>query len=156
MNLTAPISSTSSTNKQIKLMENNTTPKKTVVNSVEFSNEAYQSWVSNICTTIETARLQTSLKVNADLLQLYFTIGKEILQKQETQGWGAQIIDLLSADLQKHYKGDSGCYVCNLKYMRQFAFDYPNFPIVQVPLAQIVNYKNKPNWQEALANLEEL
>lgn len=58
-------------------MEKNTTPKKTVVNSVGFSNEAYQSWVSDICTTIETAKLQASLKVNADLLKLYFTIGKK-------------------------------------------------------------------------------
>ena len=57
-------------------MENNK-PKKGIVNSLDFTQESYQSWVSDIYTTIETARLQTSLKVNADLLQLYFAIGKE-------------------------------------------------------------------------------
>lgn len=120
-------------------MENKTSPPKTVVNTVEFSNEAYRSWVNDICTTIETARLQTSLKVNADLLQLYFTIGKEIVQKQEAQGWGAQIIDLLSADLQKRYKGESGYSGRNLRNMKRFAKEYPDFPFLQVPLAKLKN-----------------
>ena len=34
-------------------------------------------------------------------------------------------------------KGDSGYSVRNLKYMRQFAEEYPDFPFVQVPLAQL-------------------
>jgi predicted nuclease of restriction endonuclease-like (RecB) superfamily len=125
--------------------------KNSIANSHDFSHEAYQSWVNDIYTTIETARLQTSLKVNADLLQLYFTIGKEILDKQETQGWGAQIIDLLSADLQKHYKGESGYSIRNLKYMRQFALAYPDFPIVQVALAKL--NKAETNVQVPLAQI---
>jgi predicted nuclease of restriction endonuclease-like (RecB) superfamily len=122
-------------------MENNTTPQRTVVTSLDFTHEAYQSWVNDICTTIETARLQTSLKVNADLLQLYFAIGKEILQKQEAQGWGAQIIDLLSADLQKRYKGESGYSERNLRNMKRFAKEYPDFPFLQVPLAKLEDDK---------------
>jgi len=128
---------------------------KTIMKAGDFSPEAYNSWAKGIFYTIETARLQTSLKVNADLLRLYFTIGKEILNKQETQGWGAQIIDLLSADLQKLYHGENGYSVRNLKYMRQFAFEYPDFPIVQVPLAQLENDKNESIWQASLAKLKE-
>jgi predicted nuclease of restriction endonuclease-like (RecB) superfamily len=136
-------------------MENNTTPLKTVVTALDFSNEAYQSWVNDICSTIETARLQTSLKVNADLLQLYFTIGKEILEKQETQGWGAQIIDLLSVDLQKRYKGESGYSTRNLSYMKGFAKQYPDFPILQVALAKLENVKKESILQASLAKLDE-
>lgn len=111
--------------------------------------------MNDIYTTIETARLQTSLKVNADLLQLYFTIGKEILNKHETLGWGAQIIDLLSADLQKHYKGESGYSERNLRNMKRFAKEYPNFPILQVPIAKVEKNTNNPIWQVALAKLNE-
>jgi len=135
-------------------MENNE-PKRVIANSLDFTHEAYQSWVSTIYTTIETARLQTSLKVNSDLLQLYFTIGKEILNKQEKQGWGAQIIDLLSADLQKRYKGESGYSERNLRNMKRFAKEYPNFPILQVPLAKVENNIHNPIWQVALAKLDE-
>lgn len=115
----------------------NNKPKNTIVNSLDFTHEAYQSWLSDIYKTIETAKLQTSLKVNADLLQLYFTIGKEILNKQETQGWGAQIIDLLSADLQNRYKGESGYSERNLRNMKRFAKEYPNFQFCKCHLPKL-------------------
>ena len=44
---------------------------------------------------------------------------------------------MLSTDLMKRYGNDSGYSIRNLKYMRQFAVEYPDFPFVQVPLAQI-------------------
>ena len=47
---------------------------------------------------------------------------------------------MLSTDLMKRYGNDSGYSIRNLKYMRQFAVEYPDFPFVQVPLAQITWY----------------
>jgi len=99
--------------------------------------------------------LQASLKVNADLLQLYFMIGKEIAQKQEAQGWGAQIIDLLSADLQKRYKGESGYSERNLRNMKRFANEYPDFLFLQVPRAKFDEHTNHPIWQATLAKLDD-
>jgi len=125
------------------------------INSPNFSEEAYQVWVRDIYSTIETARLKTSLKVNSDLLQLYFTIGKEILMKQEIHGWGAQIIHLLSADLQNRFKSDSGYSSRNLGYMKSFAKEYPDFPILQVPLAELENDKKQSILQVRLAKLDE-
>ena len=49
----------------------------------------------------------------------------------------AKVIDQLSVDLQKRYGSDCGYSVRNLKYMRQFTDEYPDFPFVQVPLAQL-------------------
>jgi len=112
-------------------------PDSIAIKPLRFNHENYKTWVNTLVKTIETAKLQTSLKVNSDLLQLYFTLGNEILEKQEKLGWGKQIIDLLSADLQKRYSGESGYSIRNLKYMRQFAKEYPDFPIVQVSLAQL-------------------
>ena len=59
---------------------------------------------------------------------------------QAAQGWGAKVIDVLSTDLMARYGNDSGYSIRNLKYMRQFAVEYPDFPFVQVPLAQITWY----------------
>ena len=55
----------------------------------------------------------------------------------------------------KRYKGESGYSVRNLKYMRKFAFEYPDFPIVQVPLAQLNNGKNDSIMQASLAKLDD-
>ena len=55
-------------------------------------------------------------------------------------GWGSNVIDNLSHDLCERYSDLKGFSVRNLKYMRAFAKSYPDFPIVQVPLAQITWY----------------
>ncbi len=126
-----------------------------IIRAGDFSPEAYNSWAKGIYYTIESAKLQASLKLNADLLHLYHTIGKEILEKQEQHGWGAQVIDLLSSDLQKRYKGESGYSSRNLGYMKGFAKQYPDFPFLQVPLAKLENGKNDSIWQASLAKLKE-
>lgn len=73
------------------------------------------------------------------MLTLYWEIGNSILEKQSQNGWGSKVIDLLASDLAKNFPNNSGFSVRNLKYMRTFAEAYPQFPFVQVPLAQNEN-----------------
>jgi predicted nuclease of restriction endonuclease-like (RecB) superfamily len=113
--------------------------------------EGYEYWQKSIVSRIKNAKLQASFHVNADLLSLYWSIGSDILEKQQTLGWGAQVIDILSQDLSLAFPEDRGYSVRNLKYMRAFAEAYPDFPIVQVPLAQLQKY---PIWQVPLASLQ--
>ena len=95
---------------------------------------------STIVAEIDKCRLASALKVNQELLQLYWFVGKQILEKQEETGWGGGVIDQLSKDLSARYLDMKGFSVRNLKYMRAFAEAYPDFPNVQVPLAQITWY----------------
>lgn len=101
-----------------------------------FTKEEYAIWLSEILSKIERVRMQTTLKVNKYLLQHYFFIGKSILYKQNQHGWGSQVLELLSKDLQRAYPQDKGYSVRNIHYMRQFAKEYPNFPFLQVALAE--------------------
>lgn len=99
-------------------------------------NNDYKEWMQLILKKIESAQIRTALKVNTDLLTLYWEIGQMILEKQEQKGWGSKVIDLLAKDLKRSFPDNTGFSVRNLKYMRTFAEAYPDFPIVQVPLAQ--------------------
>lgn len=112
----------------------------------------YSLWRKGIETLIDTAKLKAAINVNMELLSLYWNIGKQILDKQEKQGWGKKIIEQLSKDLMTKYPDDRGYSVRNLKYMRQFAVAYPQFPFVQVPLAQL---KSLPILQATLNKLED-
>jgi len=120
-----------------------------------FSNKDYVAWREYIFDTIEQAKLTASLKVNETLLSLYNTIGSEIIQKQEIEGWGTQVVKRLSDDLQKRYPGESGFSERNLRNMKIFAKEYPDFPIVQVSLAQLEKEKATSIWQAALAKINE-
>lgn len=89
---------------------------------------------------IRQKRLQASIQVNTQLLELYWEIGHIILQQQEQEGWGAKVIDHLSKDLKADFPDIKGFSVRNIKYMRAFAEAYPNLSFVQGPLAQISWY----------------
>ena len=112
----------------------------------------YVQWRKNIEHLIDTAKLKTAISVNMGTLSLYWNIGKSILQKQEQEGWGKQVIEQLSNDLKTRYPDDRGYSKRNLGYMKSFASAYPDFPILQVPLAKL---KELPILQATLAKLEE-
>lgn len=116
----------------------------TITNDTE-----YQQWLRHLYDEIDRQRLKAMIQLNAATLQHYWWLGNDIVHKQKEQGWGAKVINQLSIDLQKHYGNDSGYSIRNLKYMKQFAEEYPDFPFVQVPLAQI---QNSPILQARLAN----
>ena len=112
--------------------------------------DGYDQWRKDIEKLIEVSKLRAALQVNADLLSLYWHIGKQILDKEEQLGWGKQIVIQLSKDLSVCYPDDRGYSIRNLRYMKRFASEYPNFPILQVPLAE---FKEIPILQVALAEL---
>lgn len=114
--------------------------------------DGYDNWRKEIIALIEQAKFQTSINVNAELLALYWHVGKNIIQKQSEQGWGAQVITQLSKDLSARFPEDRGYSERNLRSMKRFAAEYPNFPILQVPLAKL---GGDEIWQVALAKLRE-
>ena len=70
---------------------------------------------------------------------MYWHIGKIILENSQ---WGNKFIDNLSIDLKMEFPEIKGFSVRNLKYMRKFAEEYPDFEFVQEVLAQITWYHN--------------
>lgn len=83
------------------------------------------------------SRYKAAIAVNKELILLYHHIGKQILQSQENQGWGAKVIDQLSKDLSLEFPEMKGFSTRNLKYMRKFAEEYPDFEFVQQVVAQL-------------------
>jgi predicted nuclease of restriction endonuclease-like (RecB) superfamily len=100
----------------------------------------YQAFLRSIKTRVQQAQLRAVVAVNKELILLYWYIGKEILARQEKEGWGTQVIDRLSADLHAAFPQMKGFSIRNLKYMRSFAETYPKQQFVQEVLAQITWY----------------
>jgi predicted nuclease of restriction endonuclease-like (RecB) superfamily len=79
---------------------------------------------------------------DAELVRLYWGIGRDILHRQAEEGWGAQVVDRLSADLRRAFPEMRGFSVRNLKYMRAFAEAWADEKFVQQVAAQLPWFHN--------------
>jgi predicted nuclease of restriction endonuclease-like (RecB) superfamily len=86
---------------------------------------------------IRAAQVRAALAVNRELVLLYWNIGREILQRQSAQGWGAKVIDRLARDLRVAFPDMKGLSPRNIKYMRALAEAYSDEEFVQQVVAQI-------------------
>lgn len=86
----------------------------------------YSDWLTSLKQRILGARQRAILAVNDAQTRLYHEIGREILDRQSQQGWGAKVIDRLSADLRSAFPQMKGLSSSNLKYMRFFAQECPD------------------------------
>ena len=66
---------------------------------------------------------------------LYWGIGRDILSRQESEGWGAKVIDRLATDLGRAFPEMTGLSARNLEYMRAFAEAWPDPEFVQQVVA---------------------
>jgi len=112
------------------------------VDELTLSFPGYEGFLRDLKQRIQAAQIRAALAVNSELVRLYWSIGRDILARQEEQGWGTRVIDRLSADLRREFPEMQGFSPRNLKYMRSFAEHYPDESIVQAVLAQIPWYHN--------------
>ena len=97
----------------------------------------YADWLAELKTRIHTAQQRAALAVNRELVLLYWQIGRDILERQAREGWGAKVIDRLSRDLREAFPEIKGFSSRNLKYMRHFAEHCPDQQFGQQAAAQL-------------------
>lgn len=99
--------------------------------------EDYSSLLIDLRERISGAQVRAALAVNRELVVLYWQSGNAILARQRQHGWGAKVIDRLSADLRQSFPDIKGFSPRNLKYMRALAEAYQDEEFMQQSVAQI-------------------
>ncbi|MBY0353423.1 PDDEXK nuclease domain-containing protein [Candidatus Babeliales bacterium] len=113
------------------------------VKKKQLSNTAhYASFLEQLKNRVSQAQLKASLAVNSELIQLYWDMGKSIVEKQEQDGWRAQTIEKLAKDLQNAFPGMQGFSQTNIFRMRAFYLAYGKVPqavglVNELPVAKI-------------------
>ncbi|HWO19054.1 MAG TPA: PDDEXK nuclease domain-containing protein [Kofleriaceae bacterium] len=97
----------------------------------------YVDTLADIKQRISAQRLRVVTAANVAMVELYWEIGRTILDRQSHAGWGAKIIDRLSEDLRAAYPDMRGFSPRNLKYMRALAAAWSDPVIVQRVVAQL-------------------
>ena len=111
--------------------------------------DSYESFLHVLKDRIRAAQVEAAVSVNQTTTLLYWQIGKEILKRQETQGWGSGVIPKLAKDLKKEFPDMRGFSRSNLTYMRAFALAWPDESF-------ILNHGGKIPWKHNCALLDKL
>jgi predicted nuclease of restriction endonuclease-like (RecB) superfamily len=97
----------------------------------------YGGLLAEIKTRIRQAQTRAALSANAEMIAMYWDIGRMIHQRQQMEGWGAGIIPRLAADLKNELPEVKGFSERNIGYMIRFAREYGASPILQQPVAKL-------------------
>lgn len=105
----------------------------------------YLLFLTTIKERLKSAQIRAALAANAELIQFYWQLGIELIEKQKDFKWGEQFLEQFSLDMRQAFPEMQGFSVTTLKRMRLFAQEYPDFSIGaqavhQLPWGHIVSY----------------
>jgi len=98
------------------------------------NNSEYFDVLQDIKSKIKTAQHKAVLGVNKEMIILYWNIGNVIIKNSK---WGNKFIDSLAKDIKMALPNMTGYSTRNLKYMKKFTQEFPNFEFVQTVSAQL-------------------
>lgn len=115
-------------------------------------NSDFKNWVSRLKQDIRSAQIKAAIKVNTELLRLYWRMGADICEKQKSASWGDGWLKELSRELMFEFPDMKGFSHRNLKYIKQWYHFYnERIKIGQQAVAQL----GEANVQQVVAKINE-
>lgn len=102
----------------------------------------YINFFTEVKERIRRSQYEALKAVNKELIQLYWDIGRMIVDKQQELGWGKSVVEQLSKDIQEEYPGIQGFSGRNLWNMRFFYSEIQQNKKLQPLVAEISWTKN--------------
>lgn len=104
----------------------------------------YINFLNEIKNRLKNAQLRVARVVNHELVNFYWELGKDLIEKQKTFKWGEHFLDQVSRDMRTAFPEMTGFSRTNLVRMRKFASLYPDDSIGaqavhQLPWGHIVH-----------------
>ena len=108
----------------------------------------YPSLLKRVKECIRHAQSRAIMLANSEMIHLYWNVGRLLIERQASQGWGAGVLRRLAHDLLNELPEVKGFSERNLKLMTQFCREYPHLlPIGQQAVAQLTSGQYSRNEQ---------
>lgn len=113
--------------------------------------EEYQEFVQRIKNKIKQVQIKASLKVNSELLQFYWELGADIVDKQKDTHWGSGFLTQMSKDLSKEFPNMKGFSKRNLELIRKWYLFYSQSDVIT---KQVVSQLIEIPWGHNIAIMQ--
>ena len=107
------------------------------------SNAEYRNWLSELKQKIRNTQIKAAISVNRELLEFYWELGADIVQKQQDSNWGDGFLAQLSKDLSAEFSDMKGFSRRNLELIRQW---YRFWSAQEVIAKQVVSQITQIPW----------
>lgn len=97
----------------------------------------YSTFLGEVKSRIQQARLNAGRAVNHELVSLYWDIGRDVVQKQEIEGWGKSVVERLAKDLHTEFPDMRGFSANNIWLKRQFYTEYAQHAFLRQAAAEM-------------------
>lgn len=84
----------------------------------------YKEWIGELKQGIRQSQIKAAVKVNTELLRLYWSIGRDIVRLKAEAKWGTNIMSQISLDLKEEFSNLGGFSETNLRYIKRFYLFY--------------------------------
>ena len=84
----------------------------------------YKEWIGELKQRIRQSQIKAAVKVNTELLRLYWSIGRDIVRLKAEAKWGTNIMSQISLDLKEEFSNLGGFSETNLRYIKRFYLFY--------------------------------
>ncbi len=113
----------------------------------------YPALLKEVKDRIRRAQIRATMSANAEMLLMYWDVGRIVASRQETEGWGTSIIPRLSRDIRNDLPELKGFSERNIGRMLAFYREYSMLSILPTPLAKLEEADNSTVLPTALAKL---
>ncbi|MCQ2229493.1 MAG: PDDEXK nuclease domain-containing protein [Bacteroidales bacterium] len=86
--------------------------------------EEYKTWINNLSLRFKQSQIKAAIKVNSELLQFYWSLGRDIVELKVEERWGQGVMASVSHDLQSALPDVKGLSTSNLYYIKRFYVTY--------------------------------
>lgn len=86
--------------------------------------EEYKTWINNLSLRFKQSQIKAAIKVNSELLQFYWSLGRDIVELKVEERWGQGVMASVSHDLQSALPNVKGLSTSNLYYIKRFYVTY--------------------------------
>ena len=95
----------------------------------------YKQWPTDLKSWIRQSQIKAAVKVNTELLRLYWDLGRDIVARQMEAAWGSGFFEQSSNDLRSEFPDMSGFFSTNLKYCKRFYIFYSHDSVFRQQVA---------------------
>ena len=93
----------------------------------------YASWIEELSLRYRESQIKAATRVNSEMLQFYWALGKDIVMLRAESRWGDKFIACLSADLKTKLPGVKGLSETSIGYAKRFYLLYNEYFTIHPP-----------------------